>query len=104
MPTFMASTYAGRCDLFDAGDQLSLTGSTGAIKVRRTVNRQRVELTPQSFRRMTSCHITFSTFSNDRSATIFFGFPFSSSDGHANEKSCISNDQILSSMHIRTAK
>src|SRR5262249_41530404 len=92
----IAVAHAGRRNLLDPFGQLSLPGSTGAVVVGRSLHRQRSASTsnahppgrthmihhwplsgrPQNFRRITSCNIALSS---DRSATIFFSLPFSSS-------------------------
>ena len=89
-------TNTGPGDLLDPFGQFSLPGSTGAVVAGRSFDRQCAasssnayppgrsrkahQLTLpgrlQSFRRMTSCSIALSS---DRSATIFFSLPFSSS-------------------------
>ena len=96
MNASIAVAHAGSGNLLDPFDQLCLTGSTRAIVVGRSLDRQRTASTSnahppgrtrmvyhlalpgrlQSFRRMTSCNIALS---RDRSATILFSLPFSSS-------------------------
>src|SRR5262245_54742798 len=96
MDTTVAVAHSGGGDLPDTFTQMSLPGSTWAVVVGRSVDRQRTastsnaylpsrpsmihQLPPpdrlQSFRRITSCSISLSS---DRSATIFLSLPFSSS-------------------------
>jgi hypothetical protein len=104
-PAFTAQQYVnapitvanpGGGDLLDPFGQLSLPGSTGAVVVGRSFDRQRTASTSnahspgrarmihhlplsgrlQNFRRITSCSIALSS---DRSAPILFSLPFSSS-------------------------
>src|SRR6516162_7639080 len=92
----IAIAYTRRRHILDPFDQLSLPGSTRAVVVGRSFDWQRsaspsnayppgraciVHHLPlpgrlQSFRRITSCSMALSS---DRSATIFFNLPFSSS-------------------------
>src|SRR6516165_12219415 len=96
MDTPISIAHAGRGDLLDPFTQLRLPGSTRAVVVGRSFDRQRTASTSnayppgrarmihhltlpgrlQNFRRMTSCSIALSS---DRSATIFLSLPFSSS-------------------------
>jgi hypothetical protein len=91
-----AIAYTRRRNPFNPFDQLSLTGSTRAVVVGRSFDWQRpaspsnayppgracivhhlpLPGTLQSFRRITSCSIALSS---DKSATILFNLPFSSS-------------------------
>src|SRR5262249_9832487 len=92
----IAVAHAGGRNLLDPFGQLSLPGSTRAVVGGRSLNRQNTASTAnaypparahmihhltlpsrlQNFRRMTSCNIALSS---DKSATIFFSLPFSSS-------------------------
>src|ERR1700757_112665 len=94
--TPIAIAHTNSRNLLDPFTQLSLPGSTGAVVVGRSFDRQRTASASnahppgrpyvihhlplsdrlQNFRRITSCNIALSS---DRSATIFFSLPFSSS-------------------------
>jgi hypothetical protein len=88
----IAVAYADCGDLFDAFEELSLPGLTGAIVVGRAIDRQRTASTSnahlpgcprmihqlallgrlQSFRRMTSCSISLSRQVGDDFLSLLF--------------------------------